>query len=713
MSKEKNVRMIATLHKIAEMVGQQQNYADYDYKIGLGMNLQHDRCLEEIQAITDGLFRVVIMGTFTSGKSTLVNALLGSNILPESALPSTAILTFIQYGSNEDDVEIHFKDTVNADGSVTAGRVEHISKEEFVATYQYTNADNEEFAQTGSVSRFKDVAYSIVRSPLPLIADGVNIVDSPGLEDKTVATQLALDIAAKAQAIVYMCGERGFAESDREYFQEHFKGNPGNIFFVLNKMDHIASDAQREQAMERVRNDVKICFTNLDGCIDEGLMAKRVFGLSALLALDARRGMTFDNDQQKDVAIDTDKAEMKLQHSRFLPFEHALREFLTTDERCTAQYRKVFRTMFDTYNDAVAKVREDRDIYKRNIQLSTKKQEACQRIIEEIEKGLSITEKSFDNCTLKLQNTLGMLIRNAVDSINSTWEVDLETLHEKICFNMSDYFSLAWSNINVFKSKEAREEDIKKLLQPFSEIIADHIADKIDRFMDNNRTVLENAIREAELSVNTHFNNVSGLFSQLGNVLTESPQINKSGGQDWLQAIISCCVGDASAIVKNCTGSRTAWMEFIRKAVFNGVWQWLVIQMVTGGWGVVICALIEWMQIKNGKNEMIDRMLTESKNAALKEIHDKLDDSLHEINTNIAIKVNELKEARCGDARQRLSDKRNSLAEIVRNMRDSTFNAEQEKVRTNYIIDALAQEIRSCHEDVFGEVCTEALAKVE
>ena len=81
------------------------------------------------------------MGTFTSGKSTLVNALLGSRILPESALPSTAILTFIQYGCDEDDVEIHYKDTVNADGSVTAGRVEHVCKQEFVAIYHYTNAD--------------------------------------------------------------------------------------------------------------------------------------------------------------------------------------------------------------------------------------------------------------------------------------------------------------------------------------------------------------------------------------------------------------------------------------------------------------------------------------------------------------------------------------------------------------------------------------------
>ena len=188
--------------------------------------------------------------------------------------------------------------------------------------------------------------------------------------------------------------------------------------------------------------------------------------------------------------------------------------------------------------------------------------------------------------------------------------------------------------------------------------------------------------------------------------------MGKGKDQDWLQAIISYCVGDASAIVKNCAGGRTAWMEFIRKAVFNGVWQWLVIQIVTGGWGIVICALIEWMQIKSGKNEMVDRMLTESKNAALKEIHNKLDDRLHDMNVNIAIKVNEVKDAKCGDARQRLADERNRLAEIERNMRDNAFNAGQEKERTDHIIEALVQEIRACHEDVFGLPYTEALQTV-
>lgn len=710
MSKDKNTRLISVLHKVAEMVGIRKEVNGND--IGLGMQLQYNRCMEEARIVTDGLFRVVVMGTFTSGKSTLINALLGSRILPESALPSTAILTFIQFGYDTDDVEIHYRDIVNEDGNVTKGTVEHISKENFIQTYHYDIADNEKLLQTGSIPRFKKVAYSIVRCSLPLVQDGVSIVDTPGLEDKDVATELALDIAAKAQAIIYVCGERGFAEADREYFEENFKGNPGNVFFILNKMDNITSDIQRKQALDRVRYDVKGCFVKADGSVDEALMSKRVFGLSSLLALDARRGMTFDEDLQKDVPLSEEKQTMKLQRSQFLPFEEALQEFLTTDERCIAQYGKVFRTLLCTYNDAVEKVREDLAVYEHEDNLTNEQKADCQRIINEIETGLSATEAAFDNCTLKLQNTLALLIRNAIDSVDSTWEMDLATLHEKIRFGMKDYLSLAVSNINVFKSKDERTEDMKRLLQPFSQIIAEHISDKIDRFMEANKTVLQNAIMEAEQNVNTNLANVSNLFSQLGDTLTEMPEMGKQEDQDWLQAVISYCVGDASAIVKNCAGGHTAWLEFIRKAVFNGVWQWMVIQIVTGGWGVIICGLIEWLQIKNGKNEMVDRMFTDSKNAALKEIHAKLDERLRNMNTSIAIKMNEVKNAKCGESRQRLNDEKSRLEEIERNMNDNQFNAEQERKRTTSILASMASEIKSCYLDVFGIPYAEELATI-
>lgn len=70
MSKDKNTRLISALHKVAEMVGTRKEVNGND--IGLGMQLQYNRCMEEARIVTDGLFRVVVMGTFTSGNNTLL-----------------------------------------------------------------------------------------------------------------------------------------------------------------------------------------------------------------------------------------------------------------------------------------------------------------------------------------------------------------------------------------------------------------------------------------------------------------------------------------------------------------------------------------------------------------------------------------------------------------------------------------------------------------
>ena len=700
MSKEKNLRMIHSLDIFSSMVGEKKTGGEHP--AGLGMTFQSGRCMEEARAIKEGLFKVVVMGSFSSGKSTLVNALLGQRILPESPLPSTAILTAIQYGNDEDDVEIHYKGIVNADGSVTEREIEHISKNEFNSLYQYTKEDNEEFATTGKVTRLKDISHSIVHSSLPLTENGVSLIDSPGLEDKSVATDMTLLSANEAHAIVYVCGERGFAESDREFFGQNFKGNPGNVFFVINKIDNIVSEAQREQALERVRNDVKTCFTMTDGSVDEELMNKRVFGISALMALDSRSGTTFDEDLQQYVSIDPQKAELKMQRSNFIPFEEALREFLMTGERVVAQYGKIFRTMVDTYSDAKKKVSEDMDFYVRCGKMSAERKADCQRIIGEIETRLQAAETSFDNCTLKLRASMSTVILDAVDNIDNTWDIDLEKLHKKICFGMKDYLSVGLNNINFFKKKEDREKEMKRLLEPFSKIIADYLTEKIDQSVSDNRYVIERDITEAGQQVNANLQKVSELFLQLGKTFSEKPEADKGNKQDWIQAIISYFAGDASAIVKNCVGGKVAWTEFLTKAVFNALWQIIILNIVTGGWGVVICALIEWLQINNGKSNMINKMLTQCKDSAVKAIRGKMEVNLKEMGDKIATVMNKVKEEKCGDSRKRLADERNRLSEIERNIQDNTFTAEREKKRTDYILSVLNEELKNCHEYVFG-----------
>ena len=120
-----------------------------------------------------------------------MNASRGHSVSQKSTQPSSTIVIIVQSDKDEDHVEVHFKDIVNTDGSVTSGRVQRVSKEEY--------------AQMGCVGCFNEVAYVVMYCSLPLRRDGANTMDSSGQEDKTGS----------------------FAEADRQYFRDDFLGNAG------------------------------------------------------------------------------------------------------------------------------------------------------------------------------------------------------------------------------------------------------------------------------------------------------------------------------------------------------------------------------------------------------------------------------------------------------------------------------------------------------
>ena len=697
----KNECLINTLQQVAILVGEKKTVDEHE--VGLGLSLQHDLLMRQAQDIHDGIFRVVIMGAFTTGKSTLINALVGKRILPESALPSTAILTFIQYGEDVDSVEVHFKDTVNEGGNVVKGRVEKLSQEDFFNEYRYTNEDNREFIETGQVKRFAVVNHAVMRCSLELMHNGVCIVDSPGLEDKAVATELSLRMAKQAQAIVYVCGERGFDDRDRKYFEEHFMGCPRNVFFVMNRVDLIASQTERAAALEKMRDDVKIWLLKGDGTIDEELLDSRVFGLSSLDALDARRGMFFDVAQQHDVPLESEAAQRKGLSSCFQPFEKELERFLTTDEMCKALYGKSFVSLYETYQEALKKTQESMAFYEGNKQMTEEKRKECERIIAEIETNINATEQAFDACVIRLQALFGDLVRDSVHSVDKTWHVDLPNLQEEINeeFSMGDYLRLALTNVNIFNTAEEREEKTKRLLEPFVKVVSNHISNKIDEYVEDNHSVVNAAIMECQSKVDTSLNQTAQLFGQLGDTLTEDTEYSIGGDQNWLQNIVSTIMGDASAVVKTAAGGKMAWMEFVSKAVFNFTWQWVIGVMASGGWGLFIIALIEYMQMKNGRHEMVERMLTECKTKTLNEMDRRHSMSIEVMNQRIAGTLYQVREDKCRAIRQQLADERQHLEEIQSNLNDNAFNAEAEHERTDYILNTILYESAHAYSEVF------------
>lgn len=76
--------------------------AQYLQSLGPGYRFYAEK-LEALQSrLSEGKFHLAALGQFKRGKSTLLNALLGDQILPSSVIPLTAVPILIQYGEKKE-----------------------------------------------------------------------------------------------------------------------------------------------------------------------------------------------------------------------------------------------------------------------------------------------------------------------------------------------------------------------------------------------------------------------------------------------------------------------------------------------------------------------------------------------------------------------------------------------------------------------------------
>ncbi|HMP18335.1 MAG TPA: dynamin family protein [Gemmatales bacterium] len=143
--------------------------------------------LEACQHLADSesLLDVAVLGQFKSGKSTLLNTLIGESIFPVSVLPATAVITRAQAGDNAYGI-IHFQD----------GHQETIAVQDI----------KEYVTESGNPQNIRHVAVMDVITPKMLGWAGIRLVDMPGLESlyshNTEATRTWLPHVAVALVAV-------------------------------------------------------------------------------------------------------------------------------------------------------------------------------------------------------------------------------------------------------------------------------------------------------------------------------------------------------------------------------------------------------------------------------------------------------------------------------------------------------------------------------
>ena len=189
-----------------------------------------------------GRFVVLLIGNFSSGKSTLLNALLGQPVLPVKVNPCTAILTELVHGE-EPSVEVLFRDDRPA---------ETLTPEAFLERYQLRTSSEEEAGAEVS-DRFGAIDRAVVRWPLPLLRDGVVLLDTPGLDDDDARTQRTLRSLPEADAVIFVLNATRFlTELERRTLRrELLPLGLENLFFpvtMVDLLDALSGDPARDLA---------------------------------------------------------------------------------------------------------------------------------------------------------------------------------------------------------------------------------------------------------------------------------------------------------------------------------------------------------------------------------------------------------------------------------------------------------------------------------
>jgi small GTP-binding protein len=219
------------------------------------------RRFHEAREQLTGLFLLVIAGEFNSGKSSFINALLGERVLPEGVTPTTDRINILRHGA--------------------------------------------------AVSEQLREAYLLERTHPAEVLREINIVDTPGTNAIIRRHEdLTRDFVPRSDLVLFVTSaDRPFTESERA-FLEQIRQWGKKIVFIVNKVDILAREDEREQVIQYVGENAATLLGE----------TPKIFAVSARQALEAREDGSTDGAQRWD-------------ESGFGPVEDFLLNTLDQEER--------------------------------------------------------------------------------------------------------------------------------------------------------------------------------------------------------------------------------------------------------------------------------------------------------------------------------------------------------------------------------------------
>ena len=380
---------------------------------------------ELVEKTRDGRFSIIVVGEFSAGKSTFLNAIMHEKYLDSFSSETTANINFLKSvldsPTKKPMIRVNYKD----------GKQETSDDVSFENIQKYVSTKGVEVAATiESVEIFLDS---------PFLNDGVDLVDSPGLNGvKELHADITKGQMKASHAAIFMF--RATQPGSKSDFQTliDLKKSCKSIIVVLNRIDEAAKQGEEtvEDIVNKLKNSFKEMFPNEK--------IPEVWPISAYKALIARSKMALDYNERTNHTDEEKKHYLKT--SLIEPFENRLMRYITKGEKAKNELLSPVEKVISVSEDTIKELDIEKETL--NGKFST---DDLNEQIDAVNSEIKSVKETIAGKKDDVSNAIYDAVRNAKNSIVS----DTKDLKERTLSNLDNENTLndLESNVNLYVSR--------------------------------------------------------------------------------------------------------------------------------------------------------------------------------------------------------------------------------------------------------------------
>ncbi|WP_288767979.1 dynamin family protein [uncultured Prevotella sp.] len=341
--------------------------------------------------VEHGRFSIVVVGQFSAGKSTFLNALMGEKYLPSFQTETTATINFLKsIDDNEGKSQLVVK---YKDGHEVVS--EDVSKDNIE---KYVSVKGDNVATT--------IEYVTLYLDSKFLKGGVTLVDCPGLggvlENHAEITRNQI---MKSHAAIFMFNANQPGSASDFKALKSLKSQCQSTLIVLNQIDNIK---ESEQSVDDVINNLKENY----GKQFPNDPLPEIWPIASYPALVSRSKQNLDYHDRKDFTA-KEKEEF-LKKSRFEQFEDRLIRYLTNGEKT----RQELLSPVEKVKSYLTEAQEENDAQIKDLEENADGKKFADEITS-LQSEIDGLEKNLKNKESGLTSKIKDLIRNTTNDIKA------------------------------------------------------------------------------------------------------------------------------------------------------------------------------------------------------------------------------------------------------------------------------------------------------